>query len=408
MVKFAHLADIHLDAWREDEFKRLNLLAFEKAMKDILKEKVDFIIIAGDLFHVSIPSIKSMRLVAKYFKKLKELGVKVFIVPGSHDYSKDDMSIIDVLEDAGLCVNLAKGDVDENGKISLKPYIYEDVVLYGVMGKKNGLEEEIYKNLKSLTLNKEKINIFVMHSGVEELNSKKFEKIPSIPFNLIPKGFDYYASGHIHEHAVKETLDGKVFVFPGALYPANFKELEETKGEGYYVIVEINKSKEVKVIKKTIKLYDVAVLEYDVEGMEPQTITSRILQDIDGGDLENKIVLLKLKGVVKGSIAHINFKDIKARIMDKNCYAYKKNISKLSSYMLNEDHVIVKEISSISDIEKEVFQDNIKDEKFLELALNLIKILEVEKNEEETQEAYRSKILKEAITAISKVIDSDD
>lgn len=408
MVKFAHMSDIHLDAWREDELKRLNLLAFEKSMKEIIDEKVDFVIISGDLFHVSMPSIKSMQLVAKYFKLLKQHNIKVFVIPGSHDYSKDEMSIIDVMEEAGLCVNLAKADMDDEGRIQLKPYIYGNVALYGVMGKKNGLEKKIYEKLKPPSLDNQKINIFVMHSGVEELNPKRFENVASINYNLLPKGFDYYASGHIHEHTVKETLDGKVFVYPGALYPVNFKELEKTKGEGYYVIVEINEKKDIKVERRTLKLYDVIVLEYDVDGMEPTVITTKILNDIDQLDIKDKIVLLKLKGVVKGSVAHINFKDIKAKVMEKGCYAYKKNISKLSSNILTQEQVVMREISSMEEVEKEILKENIKDGKFLELATSLLRVLEVEKNENETQESYKLRIINEAMELIDKVIKSED
>ncbi|NPA38591.1 MAG: DNA repair exonuclease, partial [Candidatus Nanohaloarchaeota archaeon] len=257
MVKFAHLADVHLDAWREEELKRLNLLAFSKTIDEVIRENVDFVIIAGDLFHTSMPSLESMRLAARKFKELVEQSIKVYVVPGSHDYSKDELSIIDVLDEAGLCENVAKGK-EENEKILLQPTCHnEKVVIYGMMGKKNGLERELYENLLPIPLNEDKINIFVMHSAVEGLTSKEFANVPSIPYNLLPKNFDYYASGHIHKYEEK-TFEEKTFVYPGHLYPSNFKELEKSKGKGNYVIVKIDEqTKKVSVEKREVLIKEV-------------------------------------------------------------------------------------------------------------------------------------------------------
>ena len=46
--------------------------AFSKAISESIKEKVDFVIIAGDLFNTSLHSIDSLKLAVMEFKRLKD------------------------------------------------------------------------------------------------------------------------------------------------------------------------------------------------------------------------------------------------------------------------------------------------------------------------------------------------
>jgi len=49
MVKFAHLADCHIGSWSDEKLKQLNMQSFKLAIEVCIREKVSFIIIAGDL-----------------------------------------------------------------------------------------------------------------------------------------------------------------------------------------------------------------------------------------------------------------------------------------------------------------------------------------------------------------------
>ena len=48
--RFAHIADCHIGAWRDKTLRELNIQAFEKALDTCIEQKVDFIILPGDLF----------------------------------------------------------------------------------------------------------------------------------------------------------------------------------------------------------------------------------------------------------------------------------------------------------------------------------------------------------------------
>ena len=69
-MRFAHMADCHIGGWRDPRLKDLSVKAFEEAIHKILDLNVDFILIAGDLFHTSIPSFDTLKATVKQLKIL--------------------------------------------------------------------------------------------------------------------------------------------------------------------------------------------------------------------------------------------------------------------------------------------------------------------------------------------------
>src|SRR3989338_3984488 len=107
-MKFAHLAYCHIGSWRDPKLKDISTIAFNKAIDKCIEEKVDFILIAGDLFNTSFPRIENLKTVVSTLKQLKDKNIPVYIIPGSHDYSPSGKTMLDVLENAGLFVNVVK------------------------------------------------------------------------------------------------------------------------------------------------------------------------------------------------------------------------------------------------------------------------------------------------------------
>ena len=58
-MKFAHLADCHIGAWRDPKLRDVSIKAFVKAIDTCIDQHMDFILIAGDLFNTSLPSVAS-------------------------------------------------------------------------------------------------------------------------------------------------------------------------------------------------------------------------------------------------------------------------------------------------------------------------------------------------------------
>ena len=70
-MKFAHMADCHIGAWRDPKLKDLSMQAFIKAVDISIKQKVDFILISGDLFNTSLPGIDHLKETTKKLKGLR-------------------------------------------------------------------------------------------------------------------------------------------------------------------------------------------------------------------------------------------------------------------------------------------------------------------------------------------------
>ena len=72
MVKFAHISDIHLGGWRQKPMQDLNFQSFRNAVDICIKQKLDFILISGDLFDSAYPPIEILKETFGEFRRLKE------------------------------------------------------------------------------------------------------------------------------------------------------------------------------------------------------------------------------------------------------------------------------------------------------------------------------------------------
>ena len=384
-MKFAHMADLHIGGWSEKELERIGIEAFEESVDICIAKRVGFVIIAGDLFDTSIPNIDLIKEVARILNKLKEEEISCYIIPGSHDYSPSGKTMLDVLEKAGLVENVMKYDNKED-KIELK--FTEDktgVKLTGIYGKKAGLEIEFYKCLIRDNLEQEKgFKIFLFHTTLDELKTKDYDNVEGHDLAIFPKGFNYYAGGHIHVvNSINKEGYGKI-VYPGPIFPNNFSELEKLKQGGFY-IVDDNLNME----KIEIKIKEVVSFNINVDNLNPQQAYDKILSEISLKDINNKIVTLRVHGNLNGKVSDINLKKI---IESLNCYHVLKNISGLKS---KESEKIQIESGDVLDIENKIISENLKNVDFKDKFKDLMQVLSLEKQEGETNSGFEDRLIKE-------------
>ena len=376
-MKFAHLADCHIGGWKDIELKELSIKAFENAVNICINENVGFLLIAGDLFNTSLPSIDLIKRTAEILNKLKEADIDAYIIPGSHDFSPSGKTMIDVLENAGLMVNVMK--IKDN-KL-LFTHDKTGVKITGLVGLRSSLDRYYYENLDFSNLeNEDGFKIFMLHNTINELKPKDLEKVEGLPMNLLPKGFDYYAAGHVHYIKESEYDKGKL-IYPGPLFPNNFKELEELKHGGFYIYDNGN----LKYIP--IKLKDVLCIEINADGKTSREAEDEILE-IKG--YEDKILLLRVKGVLKeGKSSDINFKTISDSF--RNSFVFLKNTTKLTSKEFLD--MEIKE-GEIEDVEEDIIKE-FKLDYNEEFVVNLMNALDKEKNEGERNIDFEKRLLKE-------------
>ena len=98
MIRILHTADVHLGhefpSLREKgpEYRRQLLATFEQIIDMAARQNVSLLLIAGDLFDSNAVLGTPVRTVLALFKKLEAAGIRVCILPGTHDaYSEDSI-----------------------------------------------------------------------------------------------------------------------------------------------------------------------------------------------------------------------------------------------------------------------------------------------------------------------------
>ena len=231
-MRFLHIADVHLGYKQYGSEERLRdfAQAFKDAVKYGVEKKVDFIIIAGDLFHKkSEVDPLTLTQATKVLEIPKKAEIPVIAVEGNHDstYFKDRFSWMDYLAANEYLINL-KPSFDngilveewdgENGA-------YVDIGETRIYGMKyyGSLTEKILEEY-SKKIKKRKFTIFVAHVGIEGYMNI-YGCIPSSKLHKLKDRVDYVALGHIHKSFVED------FIFnPGSLETCDAAEYQFKRG----------------------------------------------------------------------------------------------------------------------------------------------------------------------------------
>ena len=230
-MKFVHIADVHL-GYRQygyEERAKDFAQAFKKAIEFAEKEKPDFILIAGDLFHKK--SEMDPITLAQATIVLERCRVPVIAVEGNHDstYYREKFTWMDYLSSQGLLINLKprfrEGGIlleEWNGRNGAK-YDFGEGVIYGM--KYYGSLTEKILDVYLPNIRKDGFTIFMSHFGIEGyLNI--YGCISSERLYKFKEKLDYVALGHIHKKYVEND-----FIFnPGSLESCDVREFFYERG----------------------------------------------------------------------------------------------------------------------------------------------------------------------------------
>ena len=91
MLRIIHTADVHLGARHDDlgeqaaAQRERQFAAFKATIDLALAEKVDLVLVAGDLFDSNVQPRRSVERVAAELKRLADARIRSVIIPGTHD-----------------------------------------------------------------------------------------------------------------------------------------------------------------------------------------------------------------------------------------------------------------------------------------------------------------------------------
>jgi len=392
-MKFSHLADCHIGSWRDEKLNNLSTEAFTKALDLSVEQKVDFILISGDIFNTSLPAIEKLKTATKKLRKVKDSNIPVYIIPGSHDFSPSGKTMLDVLEYAGLLINVVKGEVVDNKlKLKFTTDPKTGAKITGLLGKKGSLEKKYYENLDYTNLEAEKgFKIFMFHTALSELKPKELEKMESNPVSFLPKNFDYYAGGHVHivKHANIDSY--KNIVYPGPLFPNSFSELEKLKQGGFYLY----NNGDIKFI--SIILHPTISINIEAKYESAAQVYNKILAKIKTINTKDAIVTIRITGELsEGKPGDIDFKSIYNML--ESAYFVMKTTSMLKTKEFEEIKI---QADSTDAIELKIIEEHLGQFKALpkelqkELTTALLHILDTEKQEGERIMDFEERIRKE-------------
>ncbi|MFQ6025658.1 MAG: exonuclease SbcCD subunit D [Nitrosopumilaceae archaeon] len=225
---FSHISDIHLGLVQFGSEERENdiYISFDQAIDVSIKDHVDFVIFAGDIFHVPNPSGTAIMRLANALKRLKQNGIDSFFILGEHDISRIRATPVPyVYHNLEFSRYIGQG----------KPFYYKDIMLVGydkIRKDEMHLFEKKFQEIDSIAKDHSGHRILVMHQGITEINKFAGE----LNSSDLPKNFTYYAMGHLHDRTLKkfDCLGGPL-AYPGSIEVTSSEGIKETQ-KGFYEV----------------------------------------------------------------------------------------------------------------------------------------------------------------------------
>lgn len=386
-MKFVHVADCHIGAWRDPKMKQLTHDAWMAFVDEAIAENPDFIVLAGDFFNTAIPGIESLKDAVIGLQKIKEAQIPVYAIAGSHDFSPSGKTMLDVLEEAELLKDVMRGGV-KNDKLVLTwtQDPKTGIKMTGILGKRGSLDKHYYEDLDRETLENEPgEKIFLFHTSIAELKPKELEQMDAYPASFLPKNCDYYAGGHVHITEDISLPGYKNIVYPGPLFPASFGELEKL-GCGSYCVVE-----NWQMTRKQLMLKPTQNISFDAQHKTPREVEEELIQELQD-NLTNTIVLLRVQGELDGPPSSINFRNVFSTAYERGAYFVMKNTVKLTSKDYEEIHVTQ---STPEKMEQDLLAEHLKPEQRA-FAEQLMTVLSQPQLDGEKKYSYEERVQKAA------------
>ena len=222
-MKFLHLADLHLG-------KRVNGFSMLEDQAHILRqilailddEQPDGVLIAGDVYDKSVPSVEAVGLLDGFLTELRARGVPVLLISGNHDSPERLAFGGRVMDSCGIHISpvydgaLAPVTLhDEFGPVHvwLLPFVKPaHVRRWFPDADIESYTDSVAEAIAHMDIDTAARNVLVTHqfvtggarSGSEELSVGGTDNVDSGVF----APFDYVALGHLHgaQHIGRETI----------------------------------------------------------------------------------------------------------------------------------------------------------------------------------------------------------
>lgn len=221
MIKFIHAADIHLDS------QLLGLYRYEGAPVDRLRnatrramdnlvalavaEKVDFVIIAGDLYDGDWEDYNTGLFFTSRMSRLREAGIPVFITAGNHDAHSRITKQLNLPDNVKSFSSAAPETVELTDA---------GVAVHGWSYNKRAVTRNPVPDYPTPVPGA--LNIGVLHTNLDGRPGHE-PYAPCSRDDLAGRNYHYWALGHIHRREEIRS-GGAAVVYPGNLQGRHIRE----------------------------------------------------------------------------------------------------------------------------------------------------------------------------------------
>jgi DNA repair exonuclease SbcCD nuclease subunit len=219
-LRFLHVADIHLDSPLRgleryegapvEEVRGATRRAFDNLIQSAIRERVDFVVIAGDLYDGDWPDFNTGLFFAKGMAQLGESGIPVYVVRGNHDAASKLTRALPLPKTVHLFPDKApKSLTDDNLGLAVHGQSFATAAVLDDLA---GAYPDALRGY---------FNLGVLHTS---LNGRPGHDnyAPTTEQVLRSKGYDYWALGHVH---AREIVSREPWiVFPGNTQGRHIRE----------------------------------------------------------------------------------------------------------------------------------------------------------------------------------------
>lgn len=296
---FSHISDTHLGLVQYGSEERAQDVydVFNQAIDTSIKDHVDFVIFAGDIFHVPNPNGTAIVQMGNGLKRLKQNNIDSFFILGEHDISRIRTTPIPyVYHNLEFAKYIGQGI----------PVEYKNILLAGfdkIRKTEIPQYEEKFTAIDKKIESHQGHKILVLHQGITEFNKFAGE----LQSTDLPKNFTYYAMGHLHDKDIKQFnhLNGPI-AYPGSIELTTSEGIKETK-KGFFEVDISGKEANNNWIELDIRPQISFKTEYQNLSKTIEEISEKILTDG-----KKPIVEIKIQGEnietdhIQAQIARLN------------------------------------------------------------------------------------------------------
>jgi exonuclease SbcD len=244
MLRLLHTADVHLGARHTDlgdqaaAQRERQFAAFQAAVDLALAEKVDVVLIAGDLFDSNTQPRRSVERVAAELKRLVAAKIRTVLIPGTHDVY-DRSSLYRVHDLAAL----AGSGEDDDLVTVLTPELPSvhlatcDVIVHGPVFATKRAPHSPLRDLKTVGGEGATWHVGMVHGSLAIPDRTDRDEVVFSRDEIEATGLDYLALGHWHS-AQQGKAGATTWAYSGAPEPVAVTQ----DGAGKVLLVELSET----------------------------------------------------------------------------------------------------------------------------------------------------------------------